>query len=63
VAFVAPESSAAIVAAMLANPRGADARVIGKAVTDHRGMVLLRTEIGGTRILDLPFTEQLPRIC
>ena len=63
VAFVAHESSAAVLQAMYENPYGSDARIVGRAVTDHRGMVLLRTEIGGTRILDLPFTEQLPRIC
>ena len=63
VAFVAPESSAAIVDAMRQTPLGADARVIGRVVSDHPGMVLLKTEIGGTRILDLPFSEQLPRIC
>jgi hydrogenase expression/formation protein HypE len=63
VAFVAPESSGAIVDAMRALPDGRDARVIGRAVTEHAGMVLLKTEIGGNRILDLPFTEQLPRIC
>jgi hydrogenase expression/formation protein HypE len=63
VAFVAPESSAAVLAAMRRTPRGSDARVIGRAVHDHRGMVLLKTEIGGTRVLDLPFSEQLPRIC
>ena len=63
VAFVPHESSAAVLHAMYENPYGSDARIVGRAVTDHRGMVLLRTEIGGTRILDLPFTEQLPRIC
>jgi hydrogenase expression/formation protein HypE len=63
VAFVAPESSAAIVDAMRQTPLGADARVIGRVVSDHPGMVLLKTEIGGTRILDVPFSEQLPRIC
>lgn len=63
VAFVSPESSAAIVAAMRQTREGADARIIGRAVPDHRGMVLLRTEIGGSRVIDLPFTEQLPRIC
>ncbi len=63
VAFVPHESSAAVLQAMYENPYGSDARIVGRAVTDHRGMVLLRTEIGGTRILDLPFTEQLPRIC
>jgi hydrogenase expression/formation protein HypE len=63
VAFVAHESSAAIVEAMRRTEHGADARVIGSAVEHHPGMVLMKTEIGGTRVLDLPFTEQLPRIC
>jgi hydrogenase expression/formation protein HypE len=63
VAFVPHESSGAVLAAMRGMPQGVDARVIGRAVSEHPGMVLLKTEIGGTRILDLPFTEQLPRIC
>ena len=37
--------------------------VIGRAVEKHAGMVLMKTEIGGTRIVELPFNEQLPRIC
>ncbi|HWQ55489.1 MAG TPA: hydrogenase expression/formation protein HypE [Bryobacteraceae bacterium] len=63
VAFVAPESAEAVLAAMRLTPDGRDAAIIGRAVADHPRMVLLRTEIGGTRILDLPFSEQLPRIC
>jgi len=63
VAFVAPDSCTAVLQAMRRTPRGSDACVIGRAVNDHRGMVLLKTEIGGTRVLDLPFSEQLPRIC
>jgi hydrogenase expression/formation protein HypE len=63
VAFVAPDSSAAVLEAMRALPEGRDSRLIGRATSDHPGMVLLKTEIGGRRILDLPFTEQLPRIC
>lgn len=63
VAFAAPETSAAVVDAMRLLPEGRDARVIGKATAAHPGMVLMKTEIGGSRILDLPFTEQLPRIC
>lgn len=62
-AFVAPESAEAVLAAMRRTPEGRDAARIGRAVADHAGMVLLKTEIGGSRILDLPFTEQLPRIC
>jgi hydrogenase expression/formation protein HypE len=62
-AFVAPESAARILEAMRANPLGRDAVLIGEAVESHPGMVLLKTEIGGTRVVDLPFGEQLPRIC
>ena len=63
VAFVAPESAARVLAAMRANPLGREAALIGRAVEGRPGMVLLKTEIGGSRVLDLPFGEQLPRIC
>jgi hydrogenase expression/formation protein HypE len=63
VALVPTESTAAVLKAMRQTAEGREARVIGRTVADHAGMVLLRTEIGGTRVLDLPFTEQLPRIC
>jgi hydrogenase expression/formation protein HypE len=62
-AFVPHAASPAILEAMRRTAQGADARVVGRAVETHPGMVLLKTEVGGTRILDLPFTEQLPRIC
>jgi hypothetical protein len=29
-------------------------------VSDHTGMALLKTELGGSRILDVPFSDQLP---
>ncbi|MGZ8803111.1 MAG: hydrogenase expression/formation protein HypE, partial [Mycobacterium sp.] len=32
-------------------------------VTEHKGMVVARTALGGTRVVDLPIGEQLPRIC
>jgi hydrogenase expression/formation protein HypE len=63
VAFVAPESAARVLEAMRANPLGREAALIGRAVEAHPGMVLLKTEIGGSRVIDLPFSEQLPRIC
>jgi hydrogenase expression/formation protein HypE len=63
VAFVAPESADAVLAAMRATPEGRDACRIGTAVAGHPGTTLIRTAIGGTRVLDLPFHEQLPRIC
>ena len=67
VAFVAPESSMAVLEAMRQTPEGTEARIIGRVTGELTGnglgRVLLRTEIGGTRIIDLPFNEQLPRIC
>ncbi|HWB99682.1 MAG TPA: hydrogenase expression/formation protein HypE [Bryobacteraceae bacterium] len=63
VAFVRADDAEAVLAAMRRRPEGRDATIIGTAVEAHAGMVLLRTEIGGTRVVDLPFGEQLPRIC
>jgi hydrogenase expression/formation protein HypE len=48
---------------MRATPEGRESSIIGRVVEQHPGMALLKTEIGGTRVLDLPFNEQLPRIC
>jgi hydrogenase expression/formation protein HypE len=63
VAFVEPAYAEAVLSTMRAHPQGRDAALIGHAVGAHPGMVLLKTEVGGTRLIDLPFTEQLPRIC
>ncbi len=63
VAIVPPDAADAIVDRMQQNVLGRDARVIGEVVGDHRGMVLMETEIGGTRVVDTLFGEQLPRIC
>lgn len=63
VAFVAPERADEVLAAMRNHPRGKDAAIIGTCVNDHPGMVVARTGLGGTRVVDLPLGEQLPRIC
>ncbi len=62
-AFVPPERSDEVLAAMRAHPAGADAAVIGACVAEHSGMVAARTGFGGSRVVDLPVGEQLPRIC
>ncbi len=51
------------VAALRALPLGARARRIGRVVDDHPGMVVMRTAMGGTRVVDLLPGDQLPRIC
>jgi hydrogenase expression/formation protein HypE len=63
VAFVAPEDAEPVLAAMRHTPEGAGACAIGTVVADHPGMVVARTGLGGTRVVDLPAGEQLPRIC
>ena len=63
VAFVAPELCDRVLSRMRAHPLGQDAAIIGEAVDRHPGMVLMRTLIGGTRVVDVLFGEQLPRIC
>ena len=62
-AVVAPDAAAAILERMRAHEHGRDARAIGEVVAEHPGIVLMKTEIGGTRVLDTLFGEQLPRIC
>jgi hydrogenase expression/formation protein HypE len=63
VAIVAAEAAEPVLNAMRSHPHGRDARLIGEVVEDEHRMVLMKTEIGGTRVLDTLFGEQLPRIC
>ena len=48
---------------MHAHPLGREAAQIGEIVADHPGLVVARTSIGGSRVVDLPAGELLPRIC
>lgn len=63
VAMVAPEAAKQMLERMKKHPLGADAVIIGEVVAEHPGMVLMKTEVGGTRVVDLMFGEPLPRIC
>jgi hydrogenase expression/formation protein HypE len=42
---------------------GREAVRIGTVTDTHPGIVVARTAIGGSRVVDLPLAEQLPRIC
>ncbi len=63
VAVVAANGADAVLRQMRQHPLGRDAVLLGEVVEEHRGMVLMTTEVGGTRVLDVMFGEQLPRIC
>lgn len=63
VAFVAPESAERALAAMMANPLGVDAAVVGEVTAEPPGRVLGRTSFGGHRMIDMLVGDPLPRIC
>lgn len=62
-AFVTPDRAEAALAALRAQPLGEGAARIGTVVAEHPGMVVMRTAIGGLRVVDLLPGDQLPRIC
>jgi hydrogenase expression/formation protein HypE len=63
VAVVAPEETAAALAALKGHPLGGEAAVIGEITEQPASTVVLRTAFGGTRIVDLLVGDPLPRIC
>jgi hydrogenase expression/formation protein HypE len=50
-------------AAMRSHPLGEGTAIIGKVKDDPPTLVLLKTEFGGTRIVDMLIGDPLPRIC
>ena len=62
-AIVAPEVAEQALAIMHAHPLGQEAAIIGTVQAEPMGMVFLRTDIGGTRVLDMLVGDPLPRIC
>lgn len=63
VAILPAEKGEDVLKAMQTHPLGKDAQIIGEVVDEHPGMVVAKTQIGGTRVVDLPAGELLPRIC
>lgn len=63
IAAVAPEDAEKVLKVMRQTKYGEKAEIVGEAVLEPKGMVLIKTAIGTTRILDMLVGEQLPRIC
>lgn len=57
-----PEMAEEILKVMRRHHYGRDAAIIGKATSKVKG-VILRTEVGGRRILEPPVGDPVPRIC
>ena len=62
-AFVAAEDADTVLEAIRSDTFGRDACIIGDVTAEHPGQVILKTRIGGRRIVDMLTGEQLPRIC
>lgn len=63
IAVAPPENAERLLAVMRRHPLGQNAAIIGEVVDDHAGMVVIRTLIGGDRVVTMIAGEQLPRIC
>ncbi|HXE54334.1 MAG TPA: hydrogenase expression/formation protein HypE [Tepidisphaeraceae bacterium] len=63
VAAVPPEEAERCLAVMRKHPLGQNAAIVGEVVEDHPGMVVLKSLVGGERVVTLLAGEQLPRIC
>ncbi|MFN2445881.1 MAG: AIR synthase-related protein, partial [Vicinamibacterales bacterium] len=62
-AIVPPAEANDALRAMRASPHGGSAAIIGEVLDGPQDMVLLKTEAGGSRVLDMLVGDPLPRIC
>ncbi|MCS7304372.1 MAG: hydrogenase expression/formation protein HypE [Thermoguttaceae bacterium] len=63
VAFVAEESAQRALEILQGHPAASHPARIGRVTAEHPGLVQLCTSFGGSRLLDLPAGQLLPRIC
>lgn len=63
VAIVPASHAEELLTVMQQHHAGADSAIVGHVISNHAGRVVLKTGIGGERIIDMLVGEQLPRIC
>jgi hydrogenase expression/formation protein HypE len=63
VAIVAKEIAADFIELLRKDNNGKNAAIIGEVVTDHPGKLVMKSRIGGHRVVNYLTGEQLPRIC
>jgi len=63
VAIVGPEDAEKVLTVMRETRYGEEASIIGEVTAEPEGKVLMKTTIGGTRIVHMLVGEMLPRIC
>lgn len=63
VAIVKPDVAESLVNTIKKHPLGKEAQLIGYVQETPAKMVLMKTSVGGTRIVEMLSGDQLPRIC
>ncbi len=63
VAIASPDVFESLITVMKKHPLGKETTLIGEVKEAPSGMVLLKTSIGGNRIVEMLSGDQLPRIC
>ena len=63
VIIVAPEDAPAVLDRIRMNRFGQQSALIGEVVAEHPGRVVMKTNLGASRFVDVPMGELLPRIC
>jgi len=63
VAIVKKEAAENFLSVLKKDEYGTDAAIIGEVTIDHPGKVILKSSIGGQRVVSYLPGEQLPRIC
>ncbi|MCX7716268.1 MAG: hydrogenase expression/formation protein HypE [Endomicrobia bacterium] len=61
--IVKKDISEEVLSILKTHPQGKNAKIIGEVTSENKGRVILKTVYGAKRILDIPFSEELPRIC
>ena len=62
-AVVKKEIANDFLASLRADENGINAAIIGEVTTTHPGKVIMKSRIGGKRVVNYLTGEQLPRIC
>ena len=63
IVVVAAEAADETLRWLLKHPLGANAAIVGTVTDEYPKRVILDTEVGGRRFLDMPLGDPVPRIC
>lgn len=63
IVIVSAESADETLRLLREHPLGADAAIVGTVTDEYPKRVILDTEVGGRRFLDMPLGDPVPRIC